>query len=119
MTAHRITSTPKDRVRSTPSRFLFQPRTKPRPLRDFPRSASIRNWTLGSLSHSVCEAARSPATVGFDASYGNIISNIITAIEINGAGPRDEARPPHHAFLAFGATTEIWVPAQHRDGGGR
>jgi len=97
-----ITSTPKTASEHTFT-ILFQPRTKLDP-EGFSAIASIR-IDLGSLSHSVA-SGRSPATVGFDASYGNIISNIITAIEINGAGPGVSATA-HHAFLAFGATTEF------------
>src|SRR5205807_1867382 len=65
-----ITSTPKAASEHTFT-ILFQPRTKLDP-EGFSAIASSR-IDLGSLSHSVA-SGRSPATVGFDASYGNIIS---------------------------------------------
>jgi len=97
-----ITSTPKTASEHTFT-ILFQPRTKIE-VEGFSAIASSR-IDLGNLSHSVSEGL-SPATVGFDASYGNIISNIITANEINGAGPGNKSTA-HHAVLAFGATPEF------------
>jgi hypothetical protein len=94
-----ITSTPKTASERTFT-ILFQPRTKLDP-EGFSAIASSR-IELGNVSHSVAQGL-SPATVGFDASAGNIIGNIITANEINGAGPGLTATA-HHALLAFGAT---------------
>jgi hypothetical protein len=95
-----ITSTPKTASEHTFT-ILFQPKTKLDP-EGFSAIASSR-IDLGNVSHSVAQGL-SPATVGFDASSGNIIGNIITANEINGAGPGLSATA-HHALLAFGATS--------------
>jgi hypothetical protein len=94
-----ITSTPKTATDKTFT-ILFQPKNKVDP-EGFAAIASSR-IDLGNVSHSVSDGL-SPATVGFDAGAGNIIGDIITANEINGAGPG--AKPTaHHALLAFGAT---------------
>jgi hypothetical protein len=94
-----ITSTPKTASARTFT-ILFQPKNKLDP-EGFAAVASSR-IELGNVSHSVSEGL-SPATVGFDASFGNIIGNIITANEINGAGPGSKPTA-HHTLLAFGAT---------------
>lgn len=94
-----ITSTPKTATDKTFT-ILFQPKNKLDP-EGFAAIASSR-IELGNVSHSVSEGL-SPATIGFDASFGNIIGNIITANEINGAGPGSKSTA-HHALLAFGAT---------------
>ncbi len=94
-----ITSTPRTASARTFT-ILFQPKNKLDP-EGFAAVASSR-IELGNVSHSVSEGL-SPATVGFDASFGNIIGNIITANEINGAGPGSKPTA-HHTLLAFGAT---------------
>jgi hypothetical protein len=94
-----VTSTPETASEHTFT-ILFQPKNKVEP-EGFSAIASSR-IELGNVSHSVANG-RSPATVGFDASHGNIIGNIITANEINGAGP-GSTPTAHHTLLAFGAT---------------
>jgi hypothetical protein len=94
-----VTSTPKNASDHTFT-ILFQPKNKVEP-EGFAAIASSR-IELGNVSHSVANGL-SPATVGFDASNGNIIGNIITANEINGAGPGLKATA-HHTLHAFGAT---------------
>ena len=94
-----VTSTPKNASDKTFT-ILFQPKNNVEP-EGFAAIASSR-IELGNVSHSVSNGL-SPATIGFDASNGNIIGNIITANEVNGAGPGSKSTA-HHALLAFGAT---------------